>query len=79
MQHLVRRPPTATAPTGLTIVTGLDPSSTILSEIYDEVLANLLNLPFSAVEHKLSSDLDLVPNDWNTVVTRLKARGITQN
>jgi hypothetical protein len=69
----------ATAPTGLTIVTGLDHSSTLLSEIYDEALADLLNLSFCAVEHKLSSDLNLVPNDWNTVVTRLKARGITQN
>ena len=68
----------ATPPTGLTIVTGLDPRSTILSEIYDRALADLLNLPFSAVENTLSSDLNLVPNDWNQVVTRLKSRGIIE-
>ena len=62
----------ATAPTGLTLVTGMDPRSTILAEIYDRALADLLNLPFEAVEHKLSSELNLVPNDWNIVETRLK-------
>jgi tetratricopeptide (TPR) repeat protein len=62
----------ATAPTGLTLVTGLDPGSTILSEIYDRALADHLNIPFSAVEHTLSSDLNTVPNDWDIVAARLK-------
>lgn len=62
----------ATAPTGLTLVTGLDPRSTILAEIYDRALAELLNLPFEAVEHKLSSGLNMIPNEWNVVETRLK-------
>ena len=62
----------ATPPTGLTLVTGLNPRSTILAEIYDDALANLLNLPFAAVEHKLSSELNIIPNDWNVVETRLK-------
>jgi tetratricopeptide (TPR) repeat protein len=65
----------ATPPTGLTIVTRLDPRSTILAELYDRALADLINLPFSAVEHTLSSGLNLVPNDWNVVEPRLK--GIT--
>lgn len=67
----------ATPPTGLTIVTGMNPSSTILAEIYDDTVADLLNLSFAAVENTLSSDLNLVPNDWNVVETRLKSRGIT--
>jgi hypothetical protein len=65
----------ATPPTGLTIVTGLDPRSTILAEFYDRARADLINLPFSAVEHTLSSGLNLVPNDWKVVEPRLK--GIT--
>jgi len=69
----------ATPPTGLTLVLGLDSRSSILAEIYEEALAKLLNLPFAAVEHKLSSELNLVPNDWNLVEARLKARGITPN
>ena len=69
----------ATPPTGLTLVTGLDPQSSILSEIYDEALANLLNLPFVAVEKNLHRELNVVPNDWNVVEARLKARGITQH
>lgn len=69
----------ATAPTGLTVVTGLNPASSILSEIYDEALAKLIDTPFEAVAENLSSDLNLVPNDWNVVEARLKVRGITQN
>lgn len=69
----------ATPPTGLTVVTGLDPRSTILAEIYNEALARLLNLPYSTVEQSLQSELNLVPNDWNVVETRLKARGIKES
>ena len=62
----------ATPPTGLTLVTGLDPRSTVLSETYDEALANYLNTSFAVVEHTLSRDLNVVPNDWDLVATRLK-------
>ena len=69
----------ATPPTGLTVVTGLDPQSTILSEIYDEALAKLIITPFETVENNFQNELNLVPNDWSIVESRLKARGITQN
>ncbi|HXQ73679.1 MAG TPA: class I SAM-dependent methyltransferase, partial [Pyrinomonadaceae bacterium] len=62
----------ATAPTGLTLVTGLDPKSSVLAEIYDDALAKLLNLPFEAVQQNLQSELNVVPNDWNLVEMRLK-------
>ena len=65
----------ATAPTGLTLVTGMDPRSSILAEIYDDALAKLLNLPFSTVQQNLQSELNIIPNDWAIVETRLK--GIT--
>lgn len=69
----------ATAPTGLTVVTGLDPRSSVLVENYDRGIADLIQTSYSTVEHTLSGDLNLVPNDWNVVETRLKARGLTRN
>jgi tetratricopeptide (TPR) repeat protein len=63
----------ATAPTGLTLVTGMDPRSTILSDNYDRALAEFINLPFSAVAP------NVFPNDWEAVLARLKARGITEH
>jgi tetratricopeptide (TPR) repeat protein len=68
----------ATPPTGLTLVTGLNPRSSILAEIYDDALAKLIDTPFSTVEGDLQRQLNIVPNDWNVVEARLKARGITQ-
>ena len=63
----------ATAPTGLTLVTGMNPRSTILSDNYDRALAEFMNLPFSEAAP------NLFPNDWEAVLARLKARGITEH
>lgn len=65
----------ATAPTGLTVVTGLDPSSRVLAEVYEDAVASFLDTPFSEVEPHLSDVLGLVPNDWPAVAERLKRRG----
>ncbi|HKV35406.1 MAG TPA: class I SAM-dependent methyltransferase, partial [Pyrinomonadaceae bacterium] len=62
----------ATPPTGLTLVLGLDPSSDVLTENYEHAVAEFLDRGFSEVQPKLSSELNLVPNDWNEVETRLK-------
>jgi tetratricopeptide (TPR) repeat protein len=67
----------ATAPTGLTLVLGLDPSSDVLTKNYEHAVARFIDRGFSEVEHNLSSELNLVPNDWNVVERRLK--GITEN
>lgn len=69
----------ATPPTGLTVVLGLDPSSRVLSENYDRAVAEFIELPFSTVEHALTSELNIVPNDWNLVKTRLEAREVTKH
>ncbi len=66
----------ATPWTGLTVVTGLDPASTILKAGFDAVVAKFIDLPFSAIETSMETALNMVPNDWSLVEARLKARGM---
>lgn len=66
----------ATAPTGLTVVTGLDPHSEVLSENYDQAVAQFTDLLFETACPSLVDELNVVPNDWNAVKARLRARGI---
>lgn len=66
----------ATAPTGLTVVTGLNPTSTILKDNYEEAVSRFIDTPFSSIESNRESALGMIPNDWNMVKTRLKQRGI---
>ena len=58
--------------TGLTVVTGLDPTSRLLADRYDEVIARFIDTPFSEIEHRLADALNIVPNDWDIVKWRLK-------
>ncbi|MEM8706854.1 MAG: class I SAM-dependent methyltransferase [Actinomycetota bacterium] len=52
-------------PTGLAIVTGLDPSNTVLFDRYDEIVADIDQLGWADVEAADRSDLlGLVPGDW---------------
>jgi hypothetical protein len=64
----------ATPPTGLTVVTGLDCSSRILADRFDEMVEHLMQLPYAAVEKHLSHELNIIPNDWSAFEARLKAR-----
>ena len=66
----------ATAPTGLTVVSGLDPTSRVLSDNYDVAVARFLDTPFSAIEAIRDVVLNVVPNDWSAVRSRLEQRGI---
>lgn len=66
----------ATPPTGLTIVTGLDPTSTTLRGKYEEAVARFLDAPFSPIERNLETALNIVPNDWDVVRSRLEERRI---
>jgi hypothetical protein len=67
----------ATPPTGLTVVTGLDPTSSVLRDRYDEAVKQFIDTPFSAIEHHLETALNIVANDWSLVQSRLQARRIT--
>lgn len=66
----------ATPWTGLTVVTGLDPEARGLADRYEEAVARFIDMPFSDIENRLDTALDIVPNDWNVVEARLKARKV---
>ncbi|MEK6321322.1 MAG: glycosyltransferase family A protein [Acidobacteriota bacterium] len=66
----------ATPPTGLTVVTGLDPRSRVLANRYEEAVARFVDTSFSAVECMLETMLNVIPNDWSIVQSRLRERGI---
>lgn len=66
----------ATPPSGLTVLTNLNPSSRILAEKYEEAVASFIDLPYCKIEKKLEAALNLVPNDWQAVEARLKARRV---
>lgn len=69
----------AAPPTGLTVVIGLDPTSRVLAEHYDEAVDRFLETPFSAVEGRLDDAVNMVPNDWTVVARRLEAHGILKH
>jgi hypothetical protein len=60
------------------MVTGLDATSRVLTDRYDEAVAHLLDTPYSEFEGKLDASLNIVPNDWESVSARLAARGLVR-
>src|SRR5262249_13239128 len=62
----------ATPWTGLTVVTGLNPASRELSDRYEEAVARFIETPFSAIASCAGTSLNIVPNDWTIVETRLR-------
>ena len=66
----------ATPPTGLTVVTRLDPKSRVLTNRFEEALGRFGEISFSSVEGVLETMLNVVPNDWSMVQSRLSKRGI---
>lgn len=67
------------APTGLGVVRGLDASSTVLSDHYDEIVASYLALPFDSVAGDAKrTTLNGIPSDWDTVRALLPARRLRQ-
>ncbi len=62
----------ATAPSGLTIVRALDPSSTVLADDYDEIVARYLSMTYESVAADLESHLRMIPNDAAALEKRLR-------
>jgi hypothetical protein len=63
------------APTGVGVIRGLDPSSTVLHDHYDEIVDHYLAVPYSALDNGSKEEqLNRVPGDWSTVKTLLPAR-----
>lgn len=57
----------ATAPTGLTIVRGLDPDSKVLAERYDDIVSEYLALDYAVLDADKAGMLALFPNDWERI------------
>jgi hypothetical protein len=63
-------------PTGVGVITRLDPSSTVLTDHYEEIVAEYLALPYSALDDgstdgrtgaSKAEQLNVVPGDWTAV------------
>jgi hypothetical protein len=52
------------APTGLTVIAGLDPASPVLADRYDEAVAQFVGMPYVEVAGNLHAALNIVPNEW---------------
>lgn len=57
----------AAAPTGLGLVSNLDPGSTLLLDQHDRLCEELLDLDFSFLEDDKPGKLRLFPNDWTKI------------
>jgi hypothetical protein len=59
-------------PTGLGLVRGLDPASSVLWDHYDEIVARYLSLAYRSADGEGPRNrLSPVPSDWNTVSSLL--------
>jgi hypothetical protein len=59
------------APTGLGVVQGLDPHSSVLQENYDEIVSRFMDTPFSVLDGSKHSKLGTITSDWPTLSARL--------
>lgn len=60
-------------PSGLTIITNLDPTSKTLAENFDEAIARFADAPYHELEADPGASLNLVPNDWDLIAPRLRS------
>lgn len=63
----------ATAPSGLTVVTNLDPQSRTLKDDFDAVVARFLDIGYDAIVDDKQTALNIVANDWTSIEERLRA------
>lgn len=56
----------AAPPSGLAVIRGLDPASTVLSAQFDSLCGEFIPLPYAVLEADKRAALNLVPGDWET-------------
>jgi len=66
-------------PTGLGLITNLDPSSRVLTDGYDEIIAEYASLPYASVANDKNDQLAVMPSDWDHIGPRLPAAFRTTN
>jgi hypothetical protein len=59
--------------TGLTVIRGLDPGSRVLPDGIDDIVAQMMSVPFASLEPRKAEMLNLVPGDWPSVQALLAA------
>jgi len=62
------------APSGLGLITGLDPASTVLADRYDQIVAELMALDYAAIAQSKARVLNLTPSDWSGISAMLRMR-----
>jgi hypothetical protein len=60
-------------PTGLAMVTGLDPMSTVLFDAMDATIERYMDVPYEAIADDQAAMLNRAPADWASVVPLLPA------
>jgi tetratricopeptide (TPR) repeat protein len=63
----------ALPPTGLGMVRGLDPTSCVLADNYDAIVAEYMAIDYSVLHDDKYGKLNLIPNDWNDIAILLDA------
>ncbi len=58
-------------PSGLAMIRGLDPTSEVLYESYDEIIETISGLDYSVLDADKRSFLNAVPNDWEVIAEHL--------
>ena len=62
-------------PTGVGLVRRLDPTSTVLSDHYEEIVAELLAVPYASLDDgTMAEQLHVVPGSWEQVAALLPSR-----
>ncbi len=60
-------------PTGLSVVTNLDPDSDILSKNYENILNEYVPLDYSYIESNKNNMLNITESDWNKIKKRARS------
>lgn len=63
-----------TSPTGLGMVQNLDPTSTVLTDRIDEIIAEFLALDISVLDGNKDEMLNRIPNDWPSIARLIDSR-----
>src|SRR5262249_9362867 len=61
----------AVRPSGLTLISTLDPMNRTLTDRYDEALERFGNLSFTTIDGRQDEALNVVANDWDAVRAHL--------